>query len=564
MTLAMGYDCTFHLIDERAIREEFVPRLLGGHLDGQPGQTALDRVRQDAAELWAMARGALEDRLDADGGEMSSEDIAALLCRLAIIFSSCSLAHHHERELAFSLWNERAEPETAAASPFPFSHSPEPLFAEVVARHPHLGGKFPRNFNGDSTTGVYIPSSRAGEAADWLRGALAAAPGSRRRRYGGLLAMLDAARMQGAAFWEAAGLGVPSQGVFPGDPELMSGSALGREIGQSSDAARHALFAGGRCERCGGWGDLHVLTGEADDGLDVTLAVDLAQWPPLLLERKPEFVSHMDCDPAGGWLLVSRRELRGKGAPFHPYLLDDLANGQESTFDIRSADPIGYHQRAFFVSERILLVPPPGSGVGGEPVRALMDDGEKLIEAPGLPPLAKTGAGWHSPGVARTGDGADVLIWNGDGYEWDGDRFRKTFPLGAANVYDELHAVPGDGDGFFYLNNRTLFEAYRGGEPVRHAPLWTNIMHMLPGPDGGLLLREGENDDAAAGKLYFPAEGTFIRIEPELVGGSDLYDFLAWSQGAGLIVASDRRALYAVGVEEVLGLPREPAAPTED
>ena len=66
-------------------------------------------------------------------------------------------------------------------------------------------------------------------------------------------------------------------------------------------------------------------------------------------------------------------------------------------------------------------------------------------------------------------------------------------------------------------------------------------MAALPGPAGGLLLREGGNPDGDIGKLYFPAEKTFIHIEPELLGDQDLYDFLCWSQGANRIIASDGR-----------------------
>jgi hypothetical protein len=43
----MGYDCTFHLVDERAIRAEFVPKLLGRTRK----KTPLEKVLKNAADL---------------------------------------------------------------------------------------------------------------------------------------------------------------------------------------------------------------------------------------------------------------------------------------------------------------------------------------------------------------------------------------------------------------------------------------------------------------------------------------------------------------------------------
>src|SRR5262245_18209052 len=99
---AMGYDCTFHLMDERAMREEFVPRLLGR----SQAETALDRVREDATELWELGRLALEGGVNKEGEQLDDESVASLVCQLALVFSACSLPHHYERGWAFSLWPE--------------------------------------------------------------------------------------------------------------------------------------------------------------------------------------------------------------------------------------------------------------------------------------------------------------------------------------------------------------------------------------------------------------------------------------------------------------------------
>src|SRR5262245_9965702 len=125
----MGYDCTFHLVDEQAIREEFVPRLLGHSRE----KTALDRVREDADELWNTVREAL------DGDD--PESAASLVCQLAVMFSACSLPHQYERGFALCLWEDQEE-DIAAEYPVKFSFSPESLFEEVAQAHPSLRGNF--------------------------------------------------------------------------------------------------------------------------------------------------------------------------------------------------------------------------------------------------------------------------------------------------------------------------------------------------------------------------------------------------------------------------------------
>src|SRR4051794_34925317 len=131
----MGYDCTFHLVDERAIREEFVPKLLGR--TDRP--TPLDAVRgEDAAALWAAVRQALDEGIDPEGAELDGEGVASFVCQLALLSSACPPPPHYERGWAFSNWPAE---DVGAAFPARFAHSPEPLFAEVVRQYPRLKGQ---------------------------------------------------------------------------------------------------------------------------------------------------------------------------------------------------------------------------------------------------------------------------------------------------------------------------------------------------------------------------------------------------------------------------------------
>src|SRR5262249_61217306 len=70
----MGFDCTFHVVDEQAIREEFVPKLLGRSRK----KTPLDRVMDNAADLWAQVRRALAEGVGEGGENLGGYDVAAL------------------------------------------------------------------------------------------------------------------------------------------------------------------------------------------------------------------------------------------------------------------------------------------------------------------------------------------------------------------------------------------------------------------------------------------------------------------------------------------------------
>jgi hypothetical protein len=544
----MGYDCTFHLVDERAIRDEFVPKLLGR----STAQTPLDEVHEDAADLWATARTALQEGVDDEGEEIDDEGVASLVCQLACIYSACSLPYHYERGLAFSLWPDE---EFGGRFPPHFVHSPEPLFAEVVRQYPRLKGKFPEWFTGNYSTGVYIPAKEVSTVRKWLEDQLQALNKGQRRAYRGLLAMLRAAEEKKLAFWEATDLTIPITGQVPGDPDLMTADYLRNVPGGVQPAEKVTLPVRGN--RIGGRGDLHILSRYLPD---TTVVLDLTRWLPQAHVRPQEFGWRADCDANGRCLLVARAGPGDYVNPTRGRVYTDLRKEPERILRAGDHGTEVKVNDGFLVGGRVVLIPDPSAYKPGTELTAWMQDGERMCPAPGLPPhrvrKGRTGNEWIVRGVARLTDGSEVLVWDGEGYEWDGSRFQRTFPFGLTDAYNKLSAIPAGEDGFFFLSARKLYEVYRGKEPVRHGPNWDNVMALLPGPQGGLLLKEGGNPDGDIGKLYFPADRTFIHVEPELLGDQDLYDFLCWSQGANRIIASDGYNLYAVPVETVLSLPR--------
>ena len=287
-------------------------------------------------------------------------------------------------------------------------------------------------------------------------------------------------------------------------------------------------------------------------GLDpfVTNFWDMSVWPPRLVYSLPEFASHLDYSQRDGrWLLFSETNADASPRTFCPRLFSDLSGKVDGEFPLL-VKGAGFWARLFskqsklepqsvrdggFVGNRPVVYPDPQSNlkVGDVVPCPLWLEGKSWKPLAGLPAvLAGPSAlpGWvETPvtGIIHLADGSDVLLWDGDGYELIGDQFEKQFIMRAkSSQADWTYACAGP-DGFFYLSRRRLFEIHRNGTAVSHVNKWSNIMSIGTGPDGSLLLKEGNNDDGDVAKLYFPMDGTYIHIEPELFDDKD-YPCIYW------------------------------------
>jgi hypothetical protein len=88
------------------------------------------------------------------------------------------------------------------------------------------------------------------------------------------------------------------------------------------------------------------------------------------------------------------------------------------------------------------------------------------------------------------------------------------------------------------------------------------MRHLRPGPTGGLLIQQGHNRHGDLGKLYFPEEGTFLRVRPDLFADEDPESIrsLHWAASCGRLVAATTQRLWAVPIERVLDEPRHRAS----
>lgn len=542
----MGFDCTLHLIDEKAIREEFVPRLL----QRSHNTTALDRVMSNADELWNTVRRALI--------EDDPENAASLLCQLAVTFSACSLPHQYERGFALCMWQDQEEA-VAVDYPANLAFSPEPLFTAVVDEHPHLRGQFPTWFTGNYSTGVFIPADRVPEVLAWVEARIAPMAKGDQRQFKGLLGILRAAVDKRLAYWEATDLAIPMVSQAAGDPSLMIANYLGNEPGAPSNHVEQAPLLGHFNSWC------KILDGclvSMDYSPFETNFWNLNTWPPPLLNTLQEFATNATHSHDGRWLLFSETDPQASPRHFRPRLFSDLGKEPERVSPvIVDGAEISISTGGFF-GDRMFVFrdPPSNSKVGDLLAGPLWLEGSVWKPIPGLPEVRATASALPNfidnplVGTVRLSDGCDVIIWDGDGYELRKNRFEKTFSMQARSSGDNWSYTADGEDGFFYLSDRRLFEVHRNSKPIPHAPKWTNIMAIGVGPAGGILLKEGDNKDGDVAKLYFPTDGMFIHIEPELFDDKD-YPFIYWSKSADRFIVLANHFL-AVSTAAVLSLPR--------
>jgi hypothetical protein len=168
--------------------------------------------------------------------------------------------------------------------------------------------------------------------------------------------------------------------------------------------------------------------------------------------------------------------------------------------------------------------------------------------------------------VAKTGNGDEVFIWGEHGHEPSDNGFRKTFNLESdATRAGEFTSVAAGSDGFFYSNRGhqpvdsncpSLYEIHRGAAPVPHLPKVSNIMQVGSGPDGSLLLREGDNKAGDWGKLYWPEARRLVRLKPDLLPDITSLPRFHWLESRRTLLAFTPQEVWPIPWEELEKLPR--------
>lgn len=180
---------------------------------------------------------------------------------------------------------------------------------------------------------------------------------------------------------------------------------------------------------------------------------------------------------------------------------------------------------------------------------AYLLDGGTWREAPGLPPVTQFLKGSlkhqvHGNGKVAIGDGTDVFIWDGSGYEWTGARFEKRWELAAGSAQLEgLVTLPWGTESFFYLSKGRVMFARRGEAPVRLLPDVDSAHFLSLGPNESVFVCIHRDPKSHIVRQWFPEDGSYVPLTRAQIkyGRSALSPDMYWSAATKLVHVS---ALY--------------------
>jgi hypothetical protein len=540
----MGYDCTLHVIDEREIRDTFIPKLLGD-IDVR---TAFDEKVPDADELWSRARRILE--------ESAPEEAAIEICNLAVMFASCSHPYHYERGFSLTFWRTVWEEAGAEVADFPYEEfcggEPERLFIGLVARYPRLKGATPVAIEHNYMTGIFLPSHKVLEAKRWIERAVKPLPALKRRVTKGLLRMLGEAADKGLAYWEATDLTLPEQAA--------GGSRSSVAQIEMPNGVRDVRGQGGNVLVLSAWEPSH------------TTFVDFSTWPPVVTDRMSEYTLQAAPVPASGaWILhTGTGGERPRQMKFHWMFLDKIgasALGGPLEFERGflskplEVETDGSSEIHIVNSTAVIL---PSSRNGNAKSRpAIRGANGKFRLASEFPAPAMGRDVLLQPCFAKAmgsvtlKGGRGFLVWDGKGYSLAGAKPEAVFSLDGKDFIGPTTSAPLGDQGFYYLSESRLYAVGGLGEtPKALLPKNTNIRQLAAGPGDWLLLHEGDNARDDAAKIYLPKEDAFIHVDHEWLG-VDHVDHVAYSDPAKMFVFLTRDGkLLGVPLADVENRPR--------
>ena len=178
----MGYDTTLHLVDPRAF-EVFEANVLSPQPDDEGLQELGRLLDSDVADVRAGA----------------ARQLAELLLAQVSLFAPYLRA----RNVALSLWGAE---EMGCPLPDEWLGTLEDHLPRLRARYPGL--RFPRRFDGNFCTGVFIPAQRVPEVAAFVEHAIGKLPAHHAWHFRKLRRILRVATERGLAYWEGTEIGV--------------------------------------------------------------------------------------------------------------------------------------------------------------------------------------------------------------------------------------------------------------------------------------------------------------------------------------------------------------------
>ena len=274
---------------------------------------------------------------------------------------------------------------------------------------------------------------------------------------------------------------------------------------------------------------------------DATSFVDLATWPTTSRILFRGYAPRVAWHPTRGECVIDGTshdsELGVRTGP----LVVRREGVERSIAD--ALDPTILIERIAYVGDAIIVYPTETThrhrvlhpGTAADRPLLLEPDSNKFLPIGDLAAaeVAPFGKGSFPPflsmGHARTGEGTDVVLWQGRGFERRKGRFVAAFDLGSVPVGSSLPATPADGDGFFVVIGQEVREVRRDRKPIGRLPKLVTAQHLSPGPKGTVLIvlgRDTARDPCLA--ILDPGRDRYKVVPPHVfrVRADDVVDYV--------------------------------------
>lgn len=554
----MGYDVTFHAVNEQAVRSELIPWVLG--------EKSVPPAFAERFEDWQEIAGKVKDLL-------TGEDVisaARALTELSVMYAACLHPYVYERGRAFTLAvGEEEDP--LADPPEDFSHNPEILFESLLVRHPSLRGHFPEAFEGNYMTGFFFPADKVPLLRAWLGKKLMAMDEGDREDYEQIENLIEYAADHGLAVWEATDISLPDAIALPRKVNPLAAADL-EKTPLPFDISNRL------CTYCPDSGAFYAYHRHQEQDPEThrwvverteALRMDFRTHPPRMHSRdvpgsallgfgrhgvfpfyyneddKRVFaVTYDPFDPTQTQRLAPPPATVAKGAAKPSPAKGDFLSNLFGKFmsEIARVDDVGkpninrgqieYHGilggRAIFIG-RHWAYP------------AMENDAKALEWRTDLPKaqmsLRTEPQLTYDPGCLQLRNGIELLIWNGMAFVWRDDRFEPycKAPI-MENFEDFSYALWGE-DGFYFLSKRCVYRVRPGQDPEACLPKIDNAMALGNGPNDGVLIREGNNKDGDVLKWWLPDEDKIYSLGKKFfdIPGGSYAEFFLWQAEANRI-----------------------------
>ena len=505
--VAMGFDCSLHLVDEGSFAR-FTSRFLRGVLD----TPAFDTVYE------------VDEMIATTKDLMTTEPPrgAKALGSVALMFASTETPHVSSRGFSLSLWDEK----TMGTKPPPeLMGSVEPHLRDIIAAYPACAGLVPDLFIENYMVGPFVTAKNVPALLAYVDRTLEALVPGDRRPYLPLRNLLRVAVERGLAYWEGTDL----------DVAQANESWLGLEIESGIARVPHGFTSTTPTLRAVAPHRLLVFERWRFHDIDTSM------WPPASTTREPMQVTIAAPTP---WNTLFLRVATDPDQ--RPYVFENLDGTRTIELPWEPGDAIAARDAVLIFPDRFASL------------RSRADHLPLVLRPSGLTTLDVPRATKADLACFATafGDGTMLVIWDSVPYRWDG---RTVTPLGGElEGPDGVQAVVTLAEGSVVGGfGRKLVRIDREGTQTTILPL-DNVMMVGLGPDEVLIVVEGDHPESDLMKLYWPRTRELTHVEDEILGLAAPPPLVYYDAPRAQLVLAAPEHWHAVPWATLAALPRVP------